>query len=110
MNDYEFATFEDIHQNIPSVKVFLIDKKKDNKPAFLEKSKKIFIDYINSLYSILPTYNETSDNLLEKYNDLFLYKKENNYPLCIWVTSTSKIVLTKDETFNEYQLYAEPNF
>lgn len=110
LNDYEFSTFEDIHQNIPSVTVFLIDKKKDNKPAFLEKSKKLFIDYINSLYSTLPTYNETDNNLLEKYNDLFFYKKENTYPLCIWVTSTSKIVLIKEEHHNEYQLYAEPNY
>lgn len=110
LSDYEFSTFEDIHQGIPSVNVMLIDKKKDNRPAFREKSKKIFIDYINSLYSTLPAYNETDDNFLEKYNDLFIYKEKNTYPICIWLTSKSKIVLIKEETHNEYKLYAEPNY
>lgn len=110
LNDYGFSTFEDMHQGIPSVTVFLIDKKKDNKPAFLKKSKKVFTDYISSLYSTHPTYNETDDNLLEKYNNLFTYKKKNTYPLCIWITPKSKIVLIKEEVYNEHQLYAEPNY
>ena len=53
-------------------------------------------------------YN-TNAYLLEKYNDLFIYKKENNHPLCIWITQKSRIALIKHENFNEYQLYAEPN-
>lgn len=110
LNDYEFSTFEDIHQGVPSVQVLIIDKKKDNKPAFLEKSKKIFIDYINSLYSTLPAYKETDKNFLEKYNDLFMYKIKSSYPVCIWITPKSKIVLVKEEIHNEYQLYAEPNY
>lgn len=109
LNDYEFVTYAEIHQGIPSVAVYLTDKKKDDRPGFLKKSKNILIDYINSLYAISPTFNETDDILLEKYNDLFIYKKENSHPLCIWTTPKSKIALIKDETFNEYQLYAEPN-
>ena len=109
LNYYEFVTYADMHQGIPSVTVHLIDKKKDARPGFFKLSKNILIDYINSLYAISPTFNETDNNLLEKYNDLFIYKKENNYPLCIWITQKSRIALIKDETFNEYQLYAEPN-
>lgn len=109
LSDYDFSTFEDMHQGVPSVTVFLLEKKKGNKLAFLEKSKKIFIDYINSLYFTHPVYNETDHILLDKYNELFMYKKENTFPICIWITPKSKIVLIKDETYNEYQLYAEPN-
>lgn len=108
LNDYEFSTFENMHQGIPSVTVFLIDKKKDNKPAFLKKSKKIFTDYINSLYSTQPVHYETENDLLEKYNDLFIYKPKSTYPTCIWITPKSKIALIKEEIHNEYQLYAEP--
>lgn len=108
LNDYEFSTFEDMHQGIPSVTVFLIDKKKNNKPAFLKKSKKIFTDYINSLYSTQPVHYETENDLLEKYNDLFIYKPKSTYPICIWITPKSKIALIKEEIHNEYQLYAEP--
>ncbi len=107
-DEYSFATFGYRNEGTPSVTVYLRDEKKDNKPAFLEKSKKVFIDYINSLYSILPTYNETDDILLEKYNNLFTYKKKEAYPICIWITPKSKIALIKDEFYNEYQLYAEP--
>ena len=106
--EYSFATFENIHEGIPSVTVYLRDEKKDNQSAFLEKSKKVFIDYINSLYSTLPDYNEADNTLLEKYNNLFMYKKEQAYPICIWITPKSKIALIKDEFFDEYQLYAEP--
>ena len=106
--EYSFATFENIHEGMPSVTVYLRDEKKDNKPTFLEKSKKVFIDYINSLYSTLPDYNETDNTLLEKYDNLFTYKKEQAYPICIWITPKSKIALIKDEFFDEYQLYAEP--
>lgn len=106
--EYSFATFENIHEGIPSVTVYLRDEKKDNQSAFLEKSKKVFIDYINSLYSTLPDYNEADNTLLEKYNNLFTYKNEQAYPICIWITPKSKIALIKDEFFDEYQLYAEP--
>lgn len=105
---YSFATFGYRHEGTPSVTVYLRDEKKDNKPAFLEKSKKVFIDYINSLYSTLPIYCETDATLLEKYNSLFSYKKKETYPICIWITPKSKIALIKDEFFDEYQLYAEP--
>ena len=79
--EYSFATFENIHEGIPSVTVYLRDEKKDNQSAFLEKSKKVFIDYINSLYSTLPDYNEADNTLLEKYNNLFMYKKEQAYQI-----------------------------
>ncbi|MCS2712817.1 hypothetical protein NXW16_04285 [Bacteroides thetaiotaomicron] len=45
---------------------------------------------------------------MEKYDNLFTYKKEQAYPICIWITPKSKIALIKDEFFDEYQLYAEP--
>lgn len=107
-DEYSFATFEDMHEGIPSVTVYLRDEKKDNKPAFLEKSKKVFIDYINSLYSTTPVYSETDDELLEKYNNLFAHQPQSTHPLCIWLTPKSKIALIKDDDFKEYQLYAEP--
>lgn len=110
LNDYEFATYADMHQGIPSVTVYLTDKKKDDRPDFLKQSKDILIDYINSLYAISPTFNETDDSLQEKYDELFVYQKENAHPLCIWITPKSKIVLIKNEALNEYQLYAEPNY
>ena len=109
LNYYEFGTYTEIHQGIPSVTVYLIDNKEDDHLGFLKQSKNILIDYINSLYSISPTFNETDDILLERYNDLFVYKRENSHPLCIWITPKSKIVLIKNETLNKYQLYAEPN-
>lgn len=109
LNDYEFITYEDMYHGVPSVLVMICDKKKDNKPAFLNRSKKIFIDYINSLYSTSPTYTETDDNILEEYDYLFIHKIKNSYPVCIWITSKSRIALIKDEFHNEYQLYAEPN-
>ena len=108
-DEYDFATYEDMHEGVPSVTVMLRDKKKNDREAFLEKSKRAFIDYIYSLYSVQPEYDETDDTLLEKYNDLFVYKKENTYPLCIWITPKSKVALIKHGEYEEYQLYAEPN-
>ena len=108
LNDYEFITYEDMHQGIPSVSVYLRDKEKNDRPAFLIRSKKILTDYINSLYNTTPIYDETDDILLKKREELFVYKEENTYPLCIWITLKSRIVLIKNERFNEYQLYAEP--
>lgn len=110
LNDYEFITYEDMHQGIPSVSVYLRDKEKNDRPAFLIRSKKILTDYINSLYNTTPVYDETDDILLKKREELFVYKEENTYPLCIWITPKSRIVLIKNERFNEYQLYAEPNY
>lgn len=108
-DEYDFSTYEDMHEGVPSVTVKLHDKKYYDKQLFLEKSKKIFIDYIYSLYAVHPEYDETDDTLLEKYNDLFVYKKENTYPLCIWITPKSKVALIKHGEYEEYQLYAEPN-
>lgn len=108
-DDYSFSTYEDVHEGVPSVTVMIRDKKKKDKQAFLERSKNIFIDYVYSLYSIHPEYDESDEMLQEKYDDLFIYKKENTYPICIWITPKAKIALIKDEEFIEYQLYAEPN-
>lgn len=106
--EYSFVTYKDIHEGIPSVALYLYDEKQNNKPAFIKKSKKILFDYINSLYSTLPIYNETDKILLEKYNYLFAYKPKNMFPICIWITPKSKIALIRDEFHHKYQLYAEP--
>ena len=81
----------------PSVSLYIRDKEKDDRPAFLIRSKKILTDYINSLYNTTPVYDETDDILLKKREELFVYKEENTYPLCIWITPKSRIVLIKNE-------------
>lgn len=112
LEDKEFVTYQDIHQGIPSVKLSLWSRGRQDEQVFIQESEKILSDYITSLYSS-PTYNLTDDTLLEKYNSLFTHKKENAYPQCIWLTSKSKIVLLKcyDKIFTkyfEYEIYAEP--
>lgn len=109
LKEYEFVTYEGMFQNVPFVNVLLYDKEKKDKLGFLEKSKNILIDYINTLYSTSPVYTDKDDIFLEKYNELFTYKAKNTVPCCVWITSKSKIVLVKNEYYKEYQLYAEPN-
>lgn len=101
-----------MRQDTPSVKLSFSLKGHQDEQVFIGKSEKILSDYITALYSS-PTYDLTDDTLLEKYNSLFTYKKENAYPQYIWLTPKSKIVLLKcyDKIFTkyfEYEIYAEP--
>lgn len=112
LEDNDIVTYQDMHQDTPSVVLSLWLNGHQDEQAFIRKSEKILSDYITSLYSS-PIYDLTDDALLEKYNSLFTYKKENAHPQCIWLTPKSKIVLLKcyDKIFTnyfEYEIYAEP--
>ena len=108
-NEYRFSTYQDIHNNVPSVELFLRDKKNMDETAFQQKSKTILANYMTSLYG-KPMYSATDERLFEKYNTLFSYKHEKGKPQCIWITLKSNIVLL--EYYNrdqvEYIIYAEP--
>lgn len=67
-------TFQDMHQDTPSVGLSLLLNGNLDEQAFILKSKKILFDYISSLYSS-PIYDFTDDTLVEKYNKIFTYKK-----------------------------------
>ncbi|WP_288206971.1 hypothetical protein [uncultured Parabacteroides sp.] len=110
--DRDIVTFQDMHQDTPSVELSLLLNGNQDEQAFILKSEKILSDYISSLYSS-SIYDLTDDTLVEKYNKIFTYKKENAYPQCIWLTPKSKIVLLKcyDKYFKDYfkyEIYAEP--
>lgn len=112
LEDKNKVTYQDMHQNTPSVELSLWLNGHQDEQAFIRESEKMLSDYITSLYSS-PTYDLTDDALLEKYNSLFTYKKESAYPQCIWLTPKSKIVLLKcyDNIFTDYfvyRIYAEP--
>lgn len=102
-NQYSFVNYQDIHGGVPSVKFYHFNE--------YETNDKILLEYISALYS-KPDYTlENKDVLMEEYNELFHYKKENASPTNIWITSASKIVLLKccDEDYCYYEVYAEPN-
>jgi len=76
-----------------------------------ETNDKILLEYINTLYSNPDYTPEDKDVLIEKYNELFHFKKKNASPTNIWITSTSRIALLKCcyEDYCYYEVYAEPN-
>jgi hypothetical protein len=100
-----FTTYQDKHDDVPSVTIGIGDED--------EIHEHIFLDFMKELYSD-PDYTlEDEELLMEKYNELFHYKKDDASPTNMWITSNSRIVLLKcyveryDYTY--YEVYAEPN-
>ncbi|PXY02084.1 hypothetical protein DF185_05415 [Marinifilum breve] len=104
-NKQDFTTYQDKHDDVPCVTLNIAD---DN-----QIYEHFFLDFMKELYSD-PDYTlEAEELLMEKYNELFHYKKEDASPTNIWITSNSRIALLKcyveryDYTY--YEVYAEPN-
>lgn len=105
LSDTEFSTYQSVHNDIPYVRFFVWNDCE-------ESSDKILSGHINRLYGTPKYRKEDGELLLQKYKELFNYKKEEAVPETIWITPTSRIVLLKVSyrmDWCEYEIYAEPN-
>ncbi len=104
LSDRNFTTSVGFNDNGPSVNLFLWDTWES------EESVGILSDHISSLYSA-PVYGLGDESLVERYEALFKNRREDEYPLSIWITEASNIVLVKWDTgygAYHYEIHAEP--
>lgn len=107
--NHTISAIRKVYENIPTVKVFLWQTI-DNDNDFAQLSDRYLYDYISSIYG-QPVYDRYADNLMEKYQELFLHKDTDVVPKAIWLTSKSKIVLLRSDREGLIQVfvYAEPS-
>lgn len=105
---FMLSAIRKVYDNNPAVKVFLWQTI-DNDNDFAQLSDRYLYDYISSIYG-QPVYDRDADNLMEKYQELFLHKDTDVVPKAIWLTSKSKIALLRSDREGLIQVfvYAEP--
>lgn len=100
--------FRLMHGDTPGIRLYL-QQTIDDDNEFTELSNQFLYDYISSIYQ-QPEYGREADNLMEKYQELFLEKDDDSMPQAIWLTPKSKIVLLTRERdgLKRTFIYAEP--
>lgn len=110
---YYFSIWGQKTGNTPSLNLLSrwdIPNSSDN-PFYNDQNKNILKNYITRLYN-KPRYTIEADGALEKvFNDNFQAGLNDERPLAIWFTSSTKIALIEYVPFPSvvnYKIYAEP--